>query len=85
MRLCTDDTKKHEDGAVLYAACQRRQFPAGAATPMPRQDCVRNGRWDLDQQREVELIERLVLDVRAGRLSTFELKQAKAVAVIVTD
>jgi hypothetical protein len=40
---------------------------------------------DLDQQREVELIERLVLDVRAGRLSTFELKQAKAVAVIVTD
>lgn len=40
---------------------------------------------DIEHQREVELIERLVLDVRAGRLSTFELTHAKAVAVVVTD
>ncbi|HEX7933289.1 MAG TPA: hypothetical protein VF573_09470 [Paraburkholderia sp.] len=37
------------------------------------------------ETREVELIERLVLDVRAGRISTFELTYAKAVAVVVTD
>ncbi|WOD15288.1 hypothetical protein [Paraburkholderia kirstenboschensis] len=36
-------------------------------------------------QREVEFLERLVLNVRAGRLSTFELTHAKAVAVVITD
>ncbi|WP_027798047.1 hypothetical protein [Paraburkholderia dilworthii] len=40
---------------------------------------------DAQRQREVEFLERLVLDVRAGRLSTFELTQAKAVAVVITD
>jgi len=40
---------------------------------------------DVQRQGEVELLERLVLDVRAGRLSTFELTHAKAVAVVITD
>jgi hypothetical protein len=40
---------------------------------------------DVQLQREVEFLERLVLNVRAGRLSTFELTHAKAVAVVITD
>lgn len=38
-----------------------------------------------EREREVEFLERLVLDVRAGRLSTFEMTHAKAVAVVITD
>lgn len=37
------------------------------------------------ETREIESIERLVLDVRAGRVRTFELAHPTAVAVIVTD
>ncbi|MGF6773646.1 hypothetical protein P3T18_006160 [Paraburkholderia sp. GAS199] len=41
---------------------------------------------DVEQEtREVDSIERLILDVRAGRVSAFELTDSRAVAVIVTD
>ncbi len=37
------------------------------------------------ESRQIELIERLILDVRAGRVRTFELTHPKPVAIFVTD
>ena len=37
------------------------------------------------EMREIESIDRLVLDVRAGRVRTFELARPKAITVHVTD
>jgi hypothetical protein len=36
------------------------------------------------ESREIERIERLILDVRAGRVHAFELTQPKRVAIFVT-
>jgi hypothetical protein len=37
------------------------------------------------ESRELEQIDRLILDVRAGRVQAFELKHPKAVAIFVTN
>ena len=81
MRLSDDNTKMEQFfmrrvSAVNFLLARRRvclDKIACATSP------------ELEREREVELIERLVLDVRAGRLSTFEMMHAKAVTVVVTD
>jgi hypothetical protein len=37
------------------------------------------------ESQQLDLIDRLVLDVRAGRVHSFELAHPKAVAIFVTD
>ncbi|CAH2911245.1 MAG: hypothetical protein CPSOU_1945 [uncultured Paraburkholderia sp.] len=81
MRLSTDNTKMEpffmrRASAVNFLLARRRVCLDKIASATSA---------ELEREREVELIERLVLDVRAGRLSTFEMKHAKAVTVVLTD
>ncbi|MFL9908619.1 hypothetical protein [Paraburkholderia sp. RL17-337-BIB-A] len=63
--------------AVLYLLNRRRAL-LEAITVMP------SGNIEPEFQ-EVELIEQLILDVRAGRVHAFELDHPKAVTVFVSD
>ncbi|SDH56198.1 hypothetical protein [Paraburkholderia phenazinium] len=63
--------------AVTYLIARRRAwFATITATP--------SGNVELES-RQLELLERLILDVRAGRVRSFELTQPKPVSVVVTD
>lgn len=63
--------------AVTYLLGRRRAwFEKLAATA--------SGNVELES-KQIELIERLVLDVRAGRVRSFELTHPKPVAIFVTD
>jgi hypothetical protein len=63
--------------AVTYLLQRRRAwFIAIEATP--------SGNVEMES-RQIELIERLILDVRSGRVRSFELTQPKPVAIFVTD
>lgn len=63
--------------AVAYLLQRRRTwFAAIAATP--------SGNLAMES-RQMELLERLILDVRAGRVRSFELTQPKSVAVFITN
>jgi hypothetical protein len=63
--------------AVTYLLERRRAwFATIADTP--------SGNLEMES-RELEKIERLILDVRAGRVRAFELTQPKRVSVFVTD
>jgi hypothetical protein len=62
---------------VTYLIARRRAwFATITATP--------SGNVELES-RQLELLERLILDVRAGRVRSFELTQPKPVSVVVTD
>lgn len=64
-------------GAIIYLMERRRAwFEKIAATS--------SGNVELESA-QIELIERLVLDIRAGRVRAFELKHPNPVAVFVTD
>ncbi|MFL9911202.1 hypothetical protein [Paraburkholderia sp. RL17-337-BIB-A] len=63
--------------AVSYLLNRRRALLEGiAVTPSGNADSEFQG---------VELIERLILDVRAGRVHAFGLDQPEAVTVFVSD
>jgi len=63
--------------AVTYLLERRRVWLEKiAATP--------SGNVELES-KQIELIERLVLDVRAGRVRTFALTHPKPVEIIVTN
>jgi hypothetical protein len=63
--------------AVAYLLDRRRMlFERIAAAP--------SGDVELESQ-QVELLDRLVLDVRVGRVRSFELAHPKAFAVLITD
>ena len=63
--------------AVTYLPGRRRAwFEKMAATT--------SGNVELES-KQIDLIERLVLDVRAGRVRSFELTHPKPVAIFVTD
>ena len=63
--------------AVTYLLERRRTcFAKIAKTP--------SGNVEMES-REIERIERLILDVRAGRVRAFELTQPKHVAIFVSD
>ncbi|MEW6345673.1 MAG: hypothetical protein AB1704_33930 [Pseudomonadota bacterium] len=62
--------------AVTYLLRRRRAWLAAIeATP--------SGNVEMES-RQIELIERLILDVRSGRVRSFELTQPKLVAIFVT-
>ena len=63
--------------AVTYLLARRRAWFAAIAD-------TSRGNIEMES-REIEQIERLILDVRAGRVRAFELTQPKRVAIFVTD
>ena len=63
--------------AVTYLLGQRRTWFAKISA-------ASSGNVEMES-RQIELIERLILDVRAGRVRTFELTQPKPVAIFVTN
>ncbi|MFL9903625.1 hypothetical protein PQR71_36800 [Paraburkholderia fungorum] len=64
--------------AVSYLLNRRRALLDGiAVTP--------SGNVDSEFQQGVELIERLILDVRAGRVHAFGLDDPEAITVFVSD
>ncbi|MGA3246928.1 MAG: hypothetical protein ABSD12_01930 [Paraburkholderia sp.] len=63
--------------AVTYLLGQRRTWFAKISA-------ASSGNVEMES-RQVELIERLILDVRAGRLHTFELTHPKPVAIFISD
>jgi len=64
-------------GAVAYLLDRRRVCSEKiVATP--------NGNTALESQ-EIKLIDRLVLDVRAGRVHKFELARPRAMTIFVSD
>lgn len=64
-------------GAVTYLMERRRAWFANIAA-------ASSGNVELESA-QIEMIERLVLDVRAGRVRQFELMHPEPVAVFVTD
>lgn len=63
--------------AVMYLMERRRAwFAAIAATT--------SGTVEMES-RQIELLDRLILDVRAGRVRSFELTEPKPVTVFVTN
>ena len=63
--------------AIIYLLYRRREWQGKMAT-------VTSG--DVEREmREIESINRLLLDIRAGRIRRFELTHPKAVEVNVTD
>lgn len=63
--------------AVTYLLERRRAWFAKMQT-------TQSGNVEAEQ-KEIEMLERLVLDVRAGRVRTFELTRPKPVVIFVTD
>lgn len=63
--------------AVQYLLDRRREW-------MARVEAAQAGGVEFEM-RQLDLIERLILDVRAGRVDAFELDHPKAVAVFVSD
>jgi len=63
--------------AVTYLLGQRRAWFAKISA-------AQSGNVEMES-RQIELIERLILDVRAGRVRTFELTQPKPVTIFVTN
>ena len=63
--------------AVTYLLEQRRAWFA-------RISATSTGNVEMES-RQLELLDRLILDVRAGRAHTFELTHPKPVAIFVTD
>jgi hypothetical protein len=63
--------------AVTYLLARRRAWFATIAD-------APSGNIEMELS-EIERIERLILDVRAGRVRAFELTRPKRVAVFVTD
>ncbi|MGF6530290.1 hypothetical protein P3T20_001064 [Paraburkholderia sp. GAS206C] len=63
--------------AVTYLLARRRAWFAAIAD-------TSRGNIEMES-REIEQIERLILDVRAGRVRAFELTRPKRVAIFVTD
>lgn len=64
-------------GAVIFLMQRRRVWFEKIAA-------ASSGNLELESA-QIEMIERLVLDIRAGRVRAFELKHPKPVAVFVTD
>jgi len=63
--------------AVLYLLQRRREWST-------RIESAPSGDVEFET-RQLDLIERLIIDVRAGRVDAFELDHPKAVAVFVSD
>ncbi|MGY6164133.1 hypothetical protein [Paraburkholderia strydomiana] len=63
--------------AVAYLLVLRRAMPDGI-------DELRVGEADVRLQ-ELDTLDRLLLDVRAGRISEFRLDKPRPVEVVVTD
>lgn len=64
-------------GAIVYLMERRRAWFAKITA-------ASSGNVELESA-QIDMIERLVLDVRAGRVREFELHHPKPVAVFVTD
>jgi hypothetical protein len=65
------------ESAVTYLLGQRRAWFAKIST-------TSTGNVETESQ-QIELLERLILDVRAGRVRAFELTHPKPVAIFITD
>ncbi|WP_248295488.1 hypothetical protein [Paraburkholderia sp. UYCP14C] len=63
--------------AVLFLLRHRREWSA-------RVEAAQTGDVELETQ-QLDLIDRLVLDVRAGRVGAFELDHPKSIKVFVSD
>lgn len=63
--------------AVAYLLGLRRAMPDGIVD-------LRVGEADVRMQ-EVDMLDRLLLDVRAGRIREFRLDKPEAIEVVVTD
>lgn len=63
--------------AVLYLLKHHREWSTRIASG-------KTGDIELETQ-QLDLIERLILDVRAGRVGAFELDHPKAIAVFISD
>ncbi|NPT62218.1 hypothetical protein GNZ13_48845 [Paraburkholderia sp. 5N] len=63
--------------AVLFLLRHRREWSA-------RVEAAQSGDVEFEM-RQLDLIERLILDVRAGRVDAFELDHPRAIAVFVSD
>jgi hypothetical protein len=63
--------------AATYLLGQRRAWWA-------KTSATSGGNVEMES-RQIALLERLILDVRAGRVRTFELTHPRPVAIFVTD
>jgi hypothetical protein len=63
--------------AVLYLLKRRREW-------LGMVEAAKTGDVEFESQ-QLDLIERLILDVRAGRVNAFELDHPTAIAVFVSD
>jgi len=63
--------------AVAYLLVMRRAMPDGI-------DNLLVGKAD-SRLQELDMLKRLLLDVRAGRLREFRLNEPEAVEIVVTD
>jgi hypothetical protein len=65
------------ESAVTYLLDQRRAWLAKISS-------TSSGNVETES-RQLELLDRLILDIRAGRIHTFELTHPKPVSIFVTD
>jgi hypothetical protein len=67
----------HRSSAIAYLMDRRRRW-------LDKIPTTPNGDIEFEQ-REIELLERLILDVRAARIDTFQVTHPEAIAVYVSE